>query len=115
MTVIVECDIIRIYQLDQRAILDLLRSNAWLSDYTAEQLTLDLTQLTGWGNLVPIQDPHKTYTIEEFKNKQFQYMMSQAALEVEQKLETTKKPKPKTRGTAKPAAGGSQIFRELKG
>ena len=57
------------YQLDQRAILDFLRSNAWLSDYTVEQLTLDLTQLTGWGNLIPIQDPHKTYTIEEFNNR----------------------------------------------
>lgn len=71
------------YQLDQRVILELLHSNAWLADYTAEQLTLDLTQLTGWGNLIPIQDPHKTYTIADFKNKQFQYMMSQTALEVE--------------------------------
>ncbi len=31
----------------------------------------------------PIQDPRKPRTILEFKNRQFQYMLSQTAIEVE--------------------------------
>ena len=71
------------YQLDPKTILALLQENTLFQSYTSEQLALDLTQLVSWNNLTPIQDPHKTYTIADFKNKQFQYMMSQAALEVE--------------------------------
>ena len=54
-----------------------------MADYTPEQLTLDLQQLVKWKNLTPIQDPRKPRTIAEFKNKQYQYMMSQTAIEIE--------------------------------
>lgn len=71
------------YQMDRDAILVLLREQAAFADYTPEQLTLDLQQLVRWKNLTPIQDPRKPRTIAEFKNQQFQYMMSQTAIEVE--------------------------------
>ena len=71
------------YQMDRDAVLSLLRKQPLFSQYTPEQLTLDLQQLVKWKNLTPIQDPRKPRTILEFKNRQFQYMLSQTAIEVE--------------------------------
>lgn len=71
------------YQMDQDSVLILLRGQAVFADYSPEQLTLDLQQLVKWKNLTPIQDPRKPRTIAEFKNRQFQYMMSQTAIEIE--------------------------------
>ena len=71
------------YQMDRDAVLVLLRGQAVFADYTPEQLTLDLQNLVKWKNLTPIQDPRKPRTIAEFKNRQFQYMMSQTAIEIE--------------------------------
>ena len=71
------------YQMDRDTVLALLRRQAVFADYPPEQLTLDLQQLVKWKNLTPIQDPRKPRTIAEFKNKQYQYMMSQTAIEIE--------------------------------
>lgn len=71
------------YQLDKDTILSLLHEDSLFATYTVEQLVSDLDQLVQWKNLTPIQDPHKAYTIADFKNRQFQYMMTEAALEVE--------------------------------
>ncbi len=71
------------YQMDQDMILALLREQAMFAQYAPEQLALDLQQLVKWKDLTPIQDPRKPRTIAEFKNRQFQYMMSQAAIEIE--------------------------------
>lgn len=71
------------YQLDKETILVQLREDAAFAQYSPEQLTVDLDQLVNWKNLTPIQDPHKVYTVADFKNRQFQYMMSQIALEIE--------------------------------
>ncbi len=71
------------YQMDRDAVLVLLREQSMFAQYTPEQLILDLQQLVKWKNLTPIQDPRKPRTIAEFKNRQFQYMMSQTAIEIE--------------------------------
>ena len=71
------------YQLDKDTIWSLLHKDSLFVTYTVEQLIADLDQLVKWKNLIPIQDPHKAYTIADFKNRQFQYMMTEAALEVE--------------------------------
>ena len=71
------------YQMDRNTVLSLLREQQLFAQYTPEQLNLDLQQLVKWGNLTPIQDPRKPRTIAEFKNRQFQYMMSQSAIEIE--------------------------------
>ncbi len=71
------------YQMDRDAILIRMREQPVFTQYTPEQLTLDLQQLVIWKNLTPIQDPRKPRTISEFKNRQFQYMMSQTAIEIE--------------------------------
>ena len=71
------------YQMDRDTVLSLLQRQTGFADYTPEKLTLDLQQLVNWKNLTPIQDPRKPRTIAEFKNRQFQYMMSQQAIEIE--------------------------------
>lgn len=71
------------YQLDKQTIMAELRQDRLFSAYTEQQLSQDLDQLIRWKNLTAIQDPHQPRTIVEFRNKQYQYMMSQAALEIE--------------------------------
>lgn len=71
------------YQLDKDTILHLLHSHPLFTDYSPAQLNRDLDQLVKWKNLTAIQDPHRHLTIADFKNRRFQYVMSQAALEIE--------------------------------
>lgn len=71
------------YQLDKETIFARLQREIEFSAYTPEQLGRDLEQLTQWKNLTAIQDPRKAYTIADFKNKRYQYMLTQRALEVE--------------------------------
>lgn len=52
-------------------------------NYAMDQLKQDLAMLVAWKNLTPIQDPRRVYSIEDYKNKQFQYSMSEYALEIE--------------------------------
>ena len=65
-------DIFRILKLDER-----------FADYSMEQLVVDLDALVRWKNLTPIQDPGRVYTIADYKNKQYQYTMSEYAVEIE--------------------------------
>ena len=71
------------FQLYKEDVLALLKEYPECADYSMEQLKLDLESLVGWKNLVPLQDPKRVYTIAEYKNKQFRYTMSDAAVEVE--------------------------------
>lgn len=71
------------YQLDKQTIMGELHQDRLFSAYTDQQLTQDLDQLIRWKNLTAIQDPRKVRTVADFQNKQYQYMMSQAALEIE--------------------------------
>lgn len=61
----------------------LLKQDDMFLDYTLEQLVMDLDALVKWKNLTPIQDPGRVYTIAEYKNKQYQYTMSEYAVEIE--------------------------------
>lgn len=97
------------YQMDRDAILSLLQRQPQFARYTPEQLTLDLQQLVSWKNLTPIQDPRKPRTIAEFKNRQFQYMMSQAAIEIERMTITLENLSTRTAGLS---AGPFRRIRE---
>ena len=96
------------YQLDKDTILVLLHKEPFFVDYTVEQLISDLDQLVRWKNLTPIQDPHKVYTIADFKNRQFQYMMTEAALEVERMTITLENLYTQTTGLS------SSVFRRIQ-
>ena len=71
------------FQLYKEDIFRLIRKEQEFQDYTMEQLVLDLAALVKWKNLTPIQDPGRVYTIADYKNKQYQYTMSEYAVEIE--------------------------------
>jgi len=71
------------FQLYKEDVYEILKRYDEYEEYTMEQLKSDLESLVKWRNLTPIQDPKKVFTIEDYKNKQFRYSMSEYAVEVE--------------------------------
>jgi uncharacterized protein (TIGR02677 family) len=71
------------FQLYKEDVYALLKEENEFTDYTMNQLELDLEALVKWKNLTPIQDPGKVYTIADYKNKQYRYTMSEYAVEIE--------------------------------
>lgn len=71
------------FQLYKEDIFQLLKKDELFETYSMEQLVGDLDALVKWKNLTPIQDPGRVYTIADYKNKQYQYTMSEYAVEIE--------------------------------
>lgn len=71
------------FQLYKEDVLELLHRNPDFAEYSMEQLKIDLEALVRWKNLTPIQDPGRVYTIADYKNKQYRYVMSEYAVEIE--------------------------------
>lgn len=71
------------FQLYKEDVLEQMRECPEFAAYSMDQLKLDLEALVKWKNLVPLQDPKRPNTIEEYKNKQFRYTMSDYAVEIE--------------------------------
>ncbi len=71
------------FQLYREDLYELLKNEEEFTDYTIQQLDLDLAALVKWKNLTPIQDPGRVYTIADYKNKQYRYTMSEYAVEIE--------------------------------
>lgn len=91
------------YQMDKETILTRMKENPVFAEYDYPDLIADLDQLTAWKNLTPIQDPHKPRTVADFKNRQFQYMISQAALEIERMTITLENLSTRTAGLSSSA------------
>lgn len=71
------------YFMYKEDILEELKKESLFQEYTIDQCKQDLDVLVEWGNLIPVQDTSKVATIEEFKNKQFRYQMSDYSVEIE--------------------------------
>ena len=71
------------FKLYKEDIFRILKQDEKFADYSMEQLVADLDALVRWKNLTPIQDPGRVYTIADYKNKQYQYTMSEYAVEIE--------------------------------
>ncbi len=71
------------FQLYKEDVLKQLRQDPDFADYGMDQLKGDLEALVRWKNLTPIQDPGRVYTIADYKNKQYRYVMSEYAVEIE--------------------------------
>lgn len=71
------------FQLYKEDVLELLRGYEGFEEYSMEQLKTDLNMLAEWKNLIPMQDPRRVYSIEDYKNKQYRYSMSEYAVEIE--------------------------------
>ena len=71
------------YWMYKEDVYEALKGNAYFEDYTMEQCRQDLDVLVEWGNLMPMQDTSRAATVEEFKNKQFRYQLSEYSVEIE--------------------------------
>jgi len=71
------------YWMYKEEVFDELIKSTYFSAYSIEMCQQDLDMLVTWGNLVPVQDTSRASTIEEFKNKQFRYQMTEYAVEIE--------------------------------
>lgn len=71
------------YWLYQEDVYEALREDPYFAQYTPEQCQQDLATLAGWGNLVTIQDSRNVRTLEEFKNRRYQYQLSEYTVEIE--------------------------------
>lgn len=71
------------YWMYKEEVWEELKKHSLFRDYTMEQCKQDLDVLVEWGNLIPIQDTSKVSTVEEFKNKQFRYQLSEYTVEIE--------------------------------
>lgn len=71
------------YWLYKEDVFDDLKNHPEFGDYTIEQCSQDLTVLVGWKNLEAIQDTAKVQSLEEFKNKQFRYQLTEYSVQIE--------------------------------
>ncbi len=71
------------YWMYKEEVYEELKKNNLFEDYTIDQCKQDLDVLVDWGNLVAMQDTSKVATVEEFRNKQFRYQLSEYSVEIE--------------------------------
>lgn len=71
------------YWMYKEEIFDELKKHEEFNEYTMDQCKQDLDVLISWKNLLAIQDTSKVATVEEFKNKQFRYQLSEYSVEIE--------------------------------
>ena len=71
------------YWLYQEEVYEQMIASEYFHDYKSEQCLQDLTALSEWKNLIPIQDTRKVGSIEEFRNRKFRYQMSEYSVEIE--------------------------------
>ena len=71
------------YWMYKEEIFDELKKHEEFNEYTMDQCKQDLDVLISWRNLLAIQDTSKVATVEEFKNKQFRYQLSEYSVEIE--------------------------------
>lgn len=71
------------YWIYKEEVYDALKENEEFKQYTMDMCKQDLEVLLLWKNLSAIQDTAKVSTVEEFKNKQFRYQLSEYSVEIE--------------------------------
>lgn len=71
------------YWIYKEEVFEELKKHEQFSEYTIEQCAQDLEVLLSWRNLLAVQDTSKVSTVEEFKNKQFRYQLSEYSVEIE--------------------------------
>ena len=71
------------YWLHKEDVYAMMMQYEEMAGYTMEQCQQDLQSLVEWGNLIAIQDSQKVKTIEDFKNRQYRYQLSEYTVEIE--------------------------------
>ncbi len=71
------------YWMYKEELYEELKKHEYFKDYTMDMCKQDLDVLVEWRNLIPVQDTTKAATVDEFKNKQFRYQLSEYSVEIE--------------------------------
>ena len=71
------------YWLYKEDIFEELREHEEFKEYTLDMCKQDLDVLLSWKNLTAQQDTSRASTVQEFKNKQFRYQLSEYSVEIE--------------------------------
>ncbi len=71
------------YWMHKEDVFEEMKKHEHFENYTFDQCKQDLDTLVEWGNIIPVQDTSRASTIEEFKNKQFRYHLSEYSVEIE--------------------------------
>ncbi|WP_333860584.1 TIGR02677 family protein [Clostridium sp.] len=71
------------YWMYKEEVFEELKKYNEFKNYTIESCRQDLDVLISWKNLMAVQDTAKVTTVEEFKNKQFRYELSEYSVEIE--------------------------------
>ena len=79
------------YKLYQEDVYEAMQETGLFADYRIEQCRQDLDMLTEWKNLEAYQDTRRVASIEEFKNKKFEYSMTDVGVEVERLVQRLEK------------------------
>jgi len=70
------------FRLCKEDVWELICREVEYEDYTMEQIKADLETLVKWKNLTSMQNPRKVYTIADYKNKQYRYVVSEYVVEI---------------------------------
>ncbi|MFP4697559.1 MAG: TIGR02677 family protein [Eubacteriales bacterium] len=74
------------YWIYKEEVYEELKKLDHFQNYTIDQCKQDLDTLAEWKNLYAVQDTTKAATIEEFKNKQFRYQLTEYTIEIERMI-----------------------------
>lgn len=74
------------YSVYKEEIFEMLKQYEEFKEYSMDMLKSDLDSLVIWKNLNATADTTKVNTIEEFKNREFRYNLSQSTIEIERML-----------------------------
>lgn len=71
------------YWLYAQDIIKEMQADDRFKDYTLEECKRDLQALEGWGNLIALQDTSQVKTLDEYKNRNFRYQLTEYTVEIE--------------------------------
>ena len=71
------------YWLYAQEIIQEMQVDERFREYTLEECKRDLQMLESWGNLIAIQDTSQVKTLDEYKNRNFRYQLSEYTVEIE--------------------------------
>lgn len=71
------------YWLYTNEIMQELKEDARFADYTLEECNRDLQALETWGNVIAMQDTTQVKTLDEYKNRNFRYQLTEYTVEIE--------------------------------
>lgn len=74
------------YEFHKEELYEEMKKYEEFQEYTLDNIKNDLDSLVNWGNLLARADTTKVNTIEEFKNREFRYLLTPYTIEIERMI-----------------------------